>query len=102
MKRIFSAWRDRLSSWVWRVACAEGILLATLYVVIAAWAPKMHFTYFATKLGRALLIAVMSICLASLLTFSLALFARERGRAAGALIAFATFALSFGMIGIAE
>src|ERR1700733_4313131 len=69
MKRIFSAWRDKLSSWVCRVARAEGVLLVTLYVVIAACAPEMHFTYFATKLGRALLIAVMSICPASLLTF---------------------------------
>jgi hypothetical protein len=102
MQRIFSAWRDKLSSWVWRVACAEGILLVTLYVVIAACAPEMHFTYFATELGGALLIAMMLICLVSLLTFSLALFAHGRGRIAGVLIAFATFAVSFGMIGIAE
>ena len=102
MKRIFSAWRDKLSSWVCRVARAEGVLLVTLYVVTAACAPEMHFTYFATKLGSALLIAVMLLCLVSLLTFSLALFAHGRGRIAGVLIAFATFALSFGMIGIAE
>jgi hypothetical protein len=102
MKRIFSAWHDKLSSWVWRVACAEGILLVTLYVVIAACAPKMHFTYFATKLGRALLMAMMLICLVSLLTLFLALFAYGKERIAGLIIAFAIFALSFGMVGIAE
>jgi hypothetical protein len=102
MKRIFSASPQRLSSWVWRVACAEGILLVTLYVVIAACAPDMHVTYFVTPLGRALLLAMMLICLVSLLTFFLALFAYRRERIAGVLIAFATFALSFGMIGIAE
>ena len=102
MKRIFSAWRDRVSSRGWRVACAEGIALVTLYVVIAACAPDMHFTYFATRLGRALLIAMMLICLAPLLTFFLALFGYGRGPIAGVLIALATFAPSFGIVGIAE
>jgi hypothetical protein len=102
MMRIFPAWRQRLSSWVWRLACAEGILLVILYVVIAECAHDMHFTYFVTKLGRTLLIAMMLLCLVSLLTFPLALFAYRRGRIAGVLIAFQTFALSFGMIGIAE
>jgi hypothetical protein len=102
MKRIFSAWRDRLSNWVWRVAWAEGILLITLYLVTAACAPDMHLTYFATKLGRALLMAMMLICLVSLLTLFLALFAYGKERIAGLIIAFAIFALSFGMVGIAE
>ena len=102
MKRIFSAGHQRLSSWVWFVAFAEGILLVTLYVVIAEWAPDMHFTYLVTMLGRALLIAMMLICLVSLLTFSLALFAYRRGRIAGVPIAFQHLLFSFGTIGIAE
>lgn len=102
MKKVSPAWRDRLSSRVWQVACAKGIFLLALYVVIGTCAPAMYFTYFATKLGKALLIMMMLICLVSLLTFSLALFAHGRGRIAGVLIVFTAFALSLGMIGIAE
>jgi len=102
MKRIFSAWLQRHSCWVWHVAFAEGILLVTLYVVIAACAPDMHFTYFVTKLGRALLIAMMLIGLASLLTFSLLSSRIEEGGLLECSSPFKHLLVLLGMIGIAE
>jgi len=102
MDKTYPAWRCRLSSFVWTAARVEGATLFALFVTIATCAPTIHFTYFTTKLGRTLLLAVAIVGLASLLTFFLALFAYGKRRIGGILIALATFLVSFGMIGFAE
>jgi hypothetical protein len=102
MDKTYPTWRSKLSSVVWPAACAEGVALVALFLTIATCAPVIHFTYFATRLGKALLWAVLIVCVASLITFLLALFAYGWRRIAGIVVALVTFLVSLGMIGVAE